>query len=952
MKLLIVRLFQGDKIATLLRSRNMRTTMTMIKKIALPSRMFSLILILAFVLPMSDCTAAHDDNGTIITEIVNIDTIDVVQHRYNHQRRVRYDQVRAVRNPNRQQKTRRQLDILDLIDGDDGGADGKDEDDSDEADVELLDGENDDVDGEKDDDDYDEDTEPSVSVSPSASLSPTGSPTITIPPTVSMTPTGVDDPKILKKSKKDSNSSSSSSKSSKSSSQRESKSSSEKESKSEKSSSKDGSEYPTLSPAPSGTIAPSFVTGKSEKDSKSQKDSSKSSKSQKESGKSSKNSSKGPSDPPASEGPTLPPAEPFVPKVVWRAAVSDAANTGEMFFDPTTEFGWYTYNAAVASVSFNGEESRTSSEARAIDNEIVDESVAVKEESKRVKSGGGTEGDTKQLDKEDDDAIGITYGKICAIDTSNGEIMTPCQEIRPVIRSSTSSEIQSISACYGDDGSIISFAVIVHDQTKFLQFTTVMGSRLVVYSVAANSRRQAPVDVVYDGWTSMYGEPSVSGRPTFSDDCGTVYSTWVTNKKFGGTIAVSTAISALDGSELWRTSVDEGDGGVLNRRFVGFGLSKDGNTLFSATNLPGGQLLVDDTSISTLARSMGIYALDASTGEIVQQYTYDDDGDHNAYVNLIVDQNDGTYHIDRAFGLIKFDGSNLSKGPVWKLTSSTLSIGPPQIPIRRLASVYEGIESNLGRNSRILTPKDDSSIEKQAIDDNDIDHVQPNNVFTPAAAYQPALDGSETSVFAYDSISTRRDETSQGGDVHALATDSGIPIWFSSMEGFPFFEATDDTVWAPSESARGGNGGVYTAAGPLVFCQDGEDGALLWRYEVNTDKVTGDTTPTVSKVTVMSNSSVLLAVSGVVEMLQTSLEDQPTPTPSSRAPSPTRAPNTEPTSPVPPPATRMPITAPTKSPTLAPISSSTYSSPHFSNSKCVSILVSIQLGLLLKLAIF
>lgn len=720
-------------------------------------------------------------------------------------------------------------------------------------------------------------------------------------------------------------------------------------SSSKKGSKKDSKKDSKSEKSEKSTKAPSSKSGSS-KSQKSTKAPSGSSKSGSKS-KSSKKSSRAPTETPVSSpptttsvpGPTLPPIDPIVPEVLWKAELVDAVNTGELFYDPTSSFGWYTYNAAESSISLSGDSAALVAEAREVEEEY-DDNQGPKEESERVKiegeeeeslasSGPATDSDTaKQLEEVDDATLGVTYGKICAIDSSNGSVMTPCQEIRPVIGSATSTEIQSIEACYDEnDGAIVYFAVIVHDQTKFLQFTTLVGSRLVLYRVSSNgnSRRGAPIDIHYEGWASIYGEPMVSGRPTFSKDCETLYATWITNPKFGSTLAVSTAISTVDGAELWRTNVQDGTAGALNRRFVGFGLSRNGETLYSATNLPGNMISSGDTTASSLVESMGIYALDASTGGILREYKYDDDGGHNAYANILLDGNDDTYHIDRVFGLVKFDGPDLSKGPVWKSTTPS-SVALPEVQIRRLSQ----------DQGRFLEPKplvpEDKILqqEKTLVDAEGNSQVEPNNVFSPAAAYRPALDGSSSTVFAYDRISMGRNgETGREGDVNAVVSSTGDSVWASSIEGAPFYGTTDDTLWAPARGSRGGNGGVYTAAGPVIQCQDSEDGALLWRFEWDMEEENGDAAVIVSKITIVSDESVLVAADGIVEMLQTAGDVPDTP---SRPPVTSLPPL--PTSPIPPPSTRMPVplpTSPVPSPTTPPttpppISSATsMAGPHF-----------------------
>ena len=560
-------------------------------------------------------------------------------------------------------------------------------------------------------------------------------------------------------------------------------------------------------------------------------------------------------------------------------------------------------------------------------------STHVKDESERnmdnanVTNGNNsdTNNDSKQIEVEDDATLGNIYGKICPIDTINGQVMTPCQEVRPMMGTATSTEIQSVAVCYDTNGTVHSFAVIAHDQTKFLQFTTLVGSRLVVYKVA----KRRHIDLPYDGWASIYSEPTLSGRPVFSADCNTVYTTWVTNPKFGSTLAVSTATSTIDGSEIWRSNVEDGTGGINNRRFAGFTVSKDGNTsLYSATNLPESLLSSssnqNDTSISSLVRTMGVYALDATNGNIVQEYLYNDDRDHNAYTNLVLDDTDNSYHVDKSFGLVKFDGSNLAKGPVWKTGNSKNSVDlPSDVLIRR--QLLDNAHITYDGDHRILTPKpvtrDDKLLphDSTLVDQNRNNQVQTSNSFTQAYAYRPALDGSSTTVYSFSSESS----TGLAGVGNALDVSTGEAVWTTRFEAeSKGGGVTDDTMWGPTVNARGDNGGVFSAAGRLIQCHDGQDGEILWTYELDAgSEGMGTTTEVVSKMVVVSDRNILLASSRNIEMLQTTIDD-PTTGPPVQPTIPTLPPG--PTSPLPPPASRMPFTLPpVSSPSSGPVDSPT-----------------------------
>jgi hypothetical protein len=409
--------------------------------------------------------------------------------------------------------------------------------------------------------------------------------------------------------------------------------------------------------------------------------------------------------------------------------LEDAINTGDIFYDPITSFAWYSYNAQVPPIPSQDVDASTTSTTTATT--------------------------AKQQGNSTVTSTSFTIGRVCAIDigTGRGTVMEPCQEIAPKIGAATSTMIQSVQACTDptNDGSIVSLAVIVHDTVQFLQFTNVVGSRLVVYQVGTppsssttsstntssssstggagagvSTRQLAPLDVPYEDWTSLYGEPTISGRPTFSSDCAVVYATYITNPKLGAgsTITIATSVIGRTGTdegedrrsrELWRH--EEGDNNF--RRFVGLAPSLDGTTLYSATHV----------GKNPVPSAMGVFALDAVTGAVVQQYLFRDgkatttatttttttntnatsmdaantnttttvppgtdsststigDGDdsnvvfntiddsatttlqlHNGHTNLVVDARGDIYHIDNILGLMKFSGLDLTKGPMWQ----------------------------------------------------------------------------------------------------------------------------------------------------------------------------------------------------------------------------------------------------------------------------------------------
>ncbi|KAG7340804.1 hypothetical protein IV203_024347 [Nitzschia inconspicua] len=698
------------------------------------------------------------------------------------------------------------------------------------------------------------------SISPESSLSPTG----TFPPTTTLYPTITTAPSIvyeIKGSKKDTKSNKSEK--------------SEKTAKSEDVddddyNSSDSDDYYNSTDVPDnstdssdsskdGKSTKSDKSTKSNKSTKSPTTSAKSEKSTKSPSSSSKKSKDGSDDEDdITPAPTPDDSNAFTARSVWETSFDDTVATGQLFYDPQSNFGWYTYTA-----------DRT-----------------VPRPALQSRSTGVTA-------KQATPAAIETLARFCAIDVSNGAVMSPCQEIPPSIDTASSTEIQSVQACTDTNGSIRSFAVIVHDSVKFLQFTNILGARLIVYPVDG---AQAPVTVRYEGWASLYADPSISGRPTFSSDCNVVYATWITDPKFGSKSSTTIAINIAANEnrrEKWRLEMKDN-----YRRFVGWTPSADGKTLFSATNMPEE---LQGTEAAAEARSqMGMVQVDANTGEILQEYFYNDGVLHNAYTNVVLDNNGATYHVDSAFGLIKFDGSKLDKGPVWQSTPASSSV-----LIRHLQSRSEA--------ERELRPK---QIWFQG-DGTGEDRV-PHAIYTPAMAYQPALDASNfDTVFGSDGTHSQLRQT-----VGALDTEQGTSVWQNSLaigsNPDASYVITDDIKWGPASVASEGFG-VYVASGPVVQCYDSVSGALLWRHQieivsrrakqrslmeganaVKNDSRTAELPNTiVSRMEIVDSQSVLVAADGQIFRLQTIADGVPTsapgPTTPPSSPSPTRSSTTSPT---------------------------------------------------------
>mmetsp|Transcript_9670 Transcript_9670/g.17001 ORF Transcript_9670/g.17001 Transcript_9670/m.17001 type:complete len:838 (-) Transcript_9670:106-2619(-) len=714
-------------------------------------------------------------------------------------------------------------------------------------------------------------------VSPTISGSEGGTPTVSMHPTATFAPTSNATYGILGTKSSKSDKSSKSTKSTKSSDD----SSSDSESSEEDDDSREDDNGNSTS-APTHASSPS----KSSKSSKSAKstESTKSTKSTKsQSTKSQKSSKSGSTDSDDSDeqGPTPSPApddsNAFTAQIRWRTNLYDVVGTGQIVYDPKSTFAYYAYTAD----TFN--------------NPIV---IAKQATTPTTTTTSTTTSDI-------DMASITTVGRVCAVDVANGKVMSPCQDIEPRIGTATSTQIEAVEACYDDqdnNGSIVAVAVIVSDTVNFLQFTNVVGARVIVYPIGMGgtaTTRAAPIDVAYEGWSSLYGEPGVSGRPAFSYDCQTLYSTYITNPKFGESSTTTVAMSignGDNGKELWRQSMDD------YRRFVGFAASKDGRYLYSATNAPD-----DEMSGGSMAQ------LDATTGRLLQEYFYDDDLLHNAYANVVLDENGDTYHIDSAFGLVKFDGSNLNKGPVWKSRPNVA-----EISIRKRRRLQRN------RELRPRSPKSDKILS--------VSVAQGKSLWYDESANDSGLPTAETAAMAYRPALASNGETVYGGNkkaVAALGAQFGESVWKTTVvEGNMDLPnvITDDISFGPSRVSRSGSG-IYVASGAVVQCYSDSDGGLLWSYHLNGETrtksdrntehnsadeikndsrvaaVPSDDEQVISRIEVIDSESVLVAASGgMLLRLHTTLDPVPTPgVPNPPVPSPFR-----------------PTERPTPSPTIRP----------------------------------
>lgn len=512
----------------------------------------------------------------------------------------------------------------------------------------------------------------------------------------------------------------------------------------------------------------------------------------------------------------------FAPDESWNLTFKDAVGTGYLFYDSITKYAWYAYNAKVG----EGEDSGT-------------------------------------------------IGRVCPMDTTGtGSVLEDlCIEIKAPDNwtTVTSTTIQSVEACYGSvTGAIFKIAVIVKDSSQVLHLEdSLVGSRMIVYNIVRSGNiivaEPIIVEVAYEGWKSLYGEPTINGRPAFTPDCKQVYATWLEPDETaaGGykpiTIATNVESATEDGqsAELWR----------LGSRLPGLTASKDGQTVYSATNIAAG----DDLNAG------GMVALNAKNGAIVQEYVFptNDAGlPNNAFTNLVVDANGKSYHIDSLLGLVKFDLDDLNDGPVWTALDATTK-PMTEDGSRKLAP----LDATRDVNSKMLDEEEEMTAEDMA--------------FT---AFKPALDGKSPTV-AYGCGNTASGSEADG--VVALGATSGDSIWFTEFEGIHSVNVgscsgiTHDIVYGPSSASSSGSA-VYVGRGKVIQALDTADGSLLWTYDSQDDGGA-------AQFVVVSEDFVLVATSGTIVGLDTIAPVEPT------------------ASPVAVPTETVPTLPPTNSPTRAPL---------------------------------
>jgi len=540
----------------------------------------------------------------------------------------------------------------------------------------------------------------------------------------------------------------------------------------------------------------------------------------------------------------------FAPEEIWNLTFKDAVDTGFLFYDPVTKYAWYAYNARV------GEDSLIS--------------------------------DTTNKAAE---ASSATIGRICPMNAaSTGNVIEDlCIEIMAPEewKSVTSTEIQTAEACYGTvTGAIFKLAVIVKDSSKVLHLKdSLVGSRMLVYDIVVrgNAVVSEPiiVEVAYEGWKSLYGEPTINGRPSFTSDCKRVYSTWLAPNEeavdgFNSiTIAmdVETATKDGDSAELWRLGT--------SGRLVGLSPSKDGKTLFSATNVP------EDDDLN----AGGMLALNARTGQIVQEYIFPNNSaglSNNAYTNLVMDDSGNSYHIDSLLGLVKFDLDDLNDGPVWSAlegaTEETTEESTDTASQRQEARNLAPLTATRDKDSKLLMVEEDA---KPVIPAKDMSFM----------AFRPAIDGTNSNiVFGCGN-------TVLGNDIDgviALGAKNGGSFWFAEFDELHAVNVgscsgiTHDILWGPSAASLSGSA-IYIGRDKVVQALDSKDGSLLWTYD--TQRHSGAT-----QFVVLSDEFVLVANSGTIIALETIEVVKPI-----------SSPVQPPTDPVP----EQPTNSPTRSP-LAP----------------------------------
>jgi len=628
----------------------------------------------------------------------------------------------------------------------------------------------------------------------------------------------------------------------------------------------------------------------------------------------------------------------FDPEEEWNRTFKNAVGTGFLFYDPITKYAWYAYNARVgedATVSVSSAAKVNDSNSRHLssddvspvdassDDEGANTNAAVAASSDDegantnaavvVKSDAQKVADPSMTATVTAAATPSTIGRICPMDTNSmGKVLEDfCIEVKAPDdwKTVTSTKIIAVEACYGTvTNSMFKLAVIVEDSSKVLHLEDLLvGSRMIVYDIVVAGKNSGtsgsgPIiaEVAYEGWKSLYGEPTINGRPAFSPNCKQVYATWLTANNevvdLSSSITVATDVESAttggDSAELWRLGT--------SGRLVGLTPSKDGKSLISATNVPESDTL----------NSGGIVSLNARTGQIDQEYAFPTNSagiPHNAYTNPVMDDSGNSYYIDSILGLVKFDSDDLNDGPIWSAVEG-LSANIPSVGSDDIAT--------MAGSGRMLdsAPRPRDTDSKLIIEEDEVEVVTDVNLML-GTAFQPGLDGSNFTT-VYGCGNTALDGDSEVGGVIAVDAKNGEAVWFRDLEDHHVLNVgscsgiTGDIIAAPSVASSSGNA-VYIVRGTIVQALDSKDGSPLWTYDM------GDHGG-VTKFVVVSDKLVLVVNTGTIVALETIVPAAlvPSPVPTTKAPAtspPSRSPLANPT----------PVTSPTLVPmTMKPSSAS------------------------------
>lgn len=571
----------------------------------------------------------------------------------------------------------------------------------------------------------------------------------------------------------------------------------------------------------------------------------------------------------------------YTPTVSWNTTFPDAIDTGFLFYDKVTKFAWYAYTAKAGA------------------QEVVS-----------VSSAAAVDGSIATVKTEVVEASSSTIGKICPLDIAiEGKVKSElCIEIKPPEewKNATSTKIVAAEVCHSAvNDSILKMAVAVEDTSKVLHLDpTLVGSRMIVYDIVIGGKAGGDaiiVEVPYEGWKSLYGEPGINGQPAFTPDCKNVFASWLSPMDLDSageidvvdstTIATKVEFKTAGSAEIWRLGT--------SGRLAGLTSTKDGKSLISAANIPE-----EDT-----LNVGGIVKLDVSTGQIQDQFIWPSNSlnlPHNAFTNPVLDEKGFAYYVDSLLGLVKFEGDDLDDGPVWS------AVGGYYRQEDFLAEQEETEEEKTEAEEKAEV-KEITAQTKLMIPENEIDvrrlrmlMEEEEGMFT---AFQPALDESDFATIYGCGMTTRGD---QYDGVIALAANNGDRVWHTKFMDHHVVNVgscrgiTDDVVWGPSNASSTGDA-IYIARDDVIQALDAKNGTSLWKYHMDG--------PGSTKFVVISDTVVIAANTGLVQGLNT-LEPLP---PDNTTKVPTPAPTPSPNKPTPMPSrkTLPPVPPPTAAPEKA-----------------------------------